>query len=162
MDNGKLSESDGLADVGGVYPTLIVDGVPIAEGTLDTPEVHVTLHRAPTTTALDEVVRHRPACVGTYEDDVCLISLTKESTLAHLKETSRIVAHQFDETFQRQHTLIYEAARAQPPSFWDTRCGAWSVPMTAMRPSLRASRRASRSCSVLTAGLHLIRVPKAL
>ena len=100
MDNGKLSESNGLADVGGVYPTLIVDGVPIAEGTLDAPKIHVTLHRTPTAATLDQVVRHRPACVGTYEDDVCLISLTEEATLTYLEETGRIVTHQFDETFQ--------------------------------------------------------------
>ena len=94
-----LSESDGLADIGGVYPTLMVNGVSIAEGTFDAPKIHVPLHRTPAATTLDEVVRHRPACVGTNEDDVCLITLTKETTLAHLEETSRIVAHQFDETF---------------------------------------------------------------
>ena len=108
MDNGKLSEGDWLADVGGIYPTLMVNGMSIAEGSFDTPEVHVTFHRTPTATALDDVVRHRPACVGTDEDNVCLISLTEEATLAHFEETGRIMAHQFDETFQGQHTLIYE------------------------------------------------------
>ena len=80
----------------------------ITESSFDTPKVHVTFHRTPTTTALDEVVRHRPACIGTNEDDVCLITLTEEATLAHLKETGRIMAHQLDEKFQGQHTLIYE------------------------------------------------------
>ena len=80
----------------------------IAEGTLDAPKIHVTLHRTPTAATLDQVVRHRPACVGAYEDDVCLIPLTEESTLAHLEETGRIMAHQYDETLQRQHTLVYE------------------------------------------------------
>ena len=108
MDNGKLTESDWLANIGGVYPTLTVDGMSVAEGAFDAPEVHVTLHRTPATAALDQVVRHRPASVGTYEDDVCLIPLTEESTLAHLKETRRIVAHQFDETLQRQYTLVYK------------------------------------------------------
>ena len=103
-----LSEGDGLADVGGVYPTLIVDSMAIAEGSFDTPEIHVTLHRTPAATALDEIVRHRPAGVGTDEDDVCLITLTEEATLAYLEETGRIMAHQFDETFKRQYTLIYE------------------------------------------------------
>ena len=97
-----------MADVGGIYPTLMVNGMTIAEGSFDTPKVHVTFHRTPTTTALDEVVRHRPACIGTDEDDVCLITLTEEATLAYLEETGWIMAHQFDETFKGQYTLIYE------------------------------------------------------
>ena len=89
-----LSEGDGLADVGRVYLTVTVDSMAVAEGSFDTPEIDVALHRTPAATALDEVVRHRPAGVGTDEDDVCLITLTEEATLAHLEETGRIVTHQ--------------------------------------------------------------------
>ena len=95
-----LSEGDGLADVGGVCPALVINRMAVAEGAFDTPEIHVALHRTPAATTLDEVVRHRPAGVGTDEDDVCLITLTEEATLAHLEETGRIVTHQLDKTLQ--------------------------------------------------------------
>ena len=89
-----------MADVGGVYPTLIKDSMTITEGSFDAPEIHVTLHRTPTATTLDNVVRHRPTSIGTDEDNVCLIALTEETALAYLEETGWIMAHQFDETFQ--------------------------------------------------------------
>jgi hypothetical protein len=108
VERGMLSEGDGLGDVGGIYPTLLIDSMPIAEGTFDTPEIHVSLHRAPSATALDQVVRHRPTSIRTDEDNICLISLSEESTIPDLKETGRIVAHQFDKTLEGQHTLINE------------------------------------------------------
>ena len=97
-----------MADVGSVYPTLMVNSMTITEGSFDAPEIHVTLHRTPTATALDNVVRHCPTSIGTDEDNVCLIALTEETALAYLEETGWIMAHQFDETFKRQYTLIYE------------------------------------------------------
>ena len=103
-----LSEGDGLANVGGVYPTLFIDGMTIAESSFDAPKIHVTFHRAPTTTALDEVVCHRPARVGTYHHDISLITLTEEATLAHLEKTGRVMTHQFDKTLEREYTLIHK------------------------------------------------------
>ena len=52
-----------------------------------------------------------------------------------------------------------EAALAQPPILSVTRCGAWSVATTAIRPSVSAARKASRSARAFTAGLHFIWVP---
>lgn len=88
--------------------TLVVDGMSVAEGALDPPEIHMALHRTPATTALYEVLGDDPACIRTNKDEVCLIALTEETTPAYLEETGRMMTHQFDETFQRQYTLIDE------------------------------------------------------
>ena len=60
----------------------------------------------------------------------------------------------------RKDNRIPEAAFMHPPSLSESRWGAWSVPITSMRPSVSAWRRAARSVSLLTAGLHLMRVPR--
>ena len=110
-----LAEGDGLGEVGGVdmaigaeRTSMVVDGMAVAEGALDTPEEHVTLHGTPATTTLDEVFGDCPTCVGTDDDNIGLITLAKETSLTYLEETGRIMTHEFDETFQRENTLIDE------------------------------------------------------
>jgi hypothetical protein len=104
----KLSESDGLADIGGIYPTLLIDGMPVAKRTLHPPEIHVALHGTPTTAALDTVFRHNPASIRTDNHYIRLITLSDEPTLAHFEETGRIMAHQFNQAFKRKHPLIHK------------------------------------------------------
>ena len=87
---------------------MVVDGVAVAEGALDTPEVHVTFHRTPATTTLDQVFGDGPTSVGTNENDIGLISLTEESTIPDLEETGGIMTHEFHETFKRENTLVDE------------------------------------------------------
>ena len=82
------------------------------------------------------------------------ISSTTRSTLKTPSSASPSIAGSENCTIG-----IPDAARAQPPSLCDNRCGAWSVATVAIRPSARATRRAARSSAVLMAGLHLIRVP---
>ena len=85
-----------------------VDGVAVAEGAVDAPEEHVTLHGTPATTTLDEVFGDCPTGIGTDDDDVGLIALTKETTTAHLEETGGIVTHEFDKTLKREDSLVDE------------------------------------------------------
>lgn len=80
----------------------------VAEGALDTPKEHVTLHRTPATTTLDQVFGDGPACVRTNHDNIGLITLTEEASLTYLEETGRIVTHELDKTLERENTLVDE------------------------------------------------------
>jgi hypothetical protein len=108
VEREMLAEGDGLADVGGVDMTLGIDSMTIAEGALDAPEIHVTLHRTPAATTLDQVLSDSPTRIGTDDDDIGLITLTEEATLAHFEETGRIMTHQLDKTLHSEYPLIYE------------------------------------------------------
>ena len=85
-----------------------VDGVAVAEGAIDAPEVHVTLHGTPGTTALNQGFGDGPTGVGTDDHDVGLIALAEETTIADFEKTSRVVTHEFDKTFEREYALVDE------------------------------------------------------
>ena len=104
----ELTERDGLGEVGGINLTIGVDGVAVAEGAIDAPEVHVTIHGTPATTALNQGFGDGPTSVGTDNHDVGLITLAEETTIADFEKSSRVVTHQFDKTFEREDTLIDE------------------------------------------------------
>ena len=99
MNNEKLAEGDGLADVGGVYNTISIYRMTIAEGALHAPEKHMPLHRTPATLALDNALGADPSRIWTHQHQVGLIALTDKTTMADFEETGRIVTHQLHKTF---------------------------------------------------------------
>ena len=104
----RSTEEDWGANVGCINFAIGVDGVAVAEGAIDAPEVHVTLHGTPATTALNQGFGDGPTGVGTDDHDVGLVTLAKKTTIADFEKSSRVVTHEFDKTFEREYALVDE------------------------------------------------------
>jgi hypothetical protein len=95
-----MTESDRLADKGGVNDTIGIDAVAVAEGALYTPLILVALHRTPAALTLDEVWGDSPRRMWTDDDEVGTIALADEAATLDAKEAGGIVAHQVYQPFQ--------------------------------------------------------------
>ena len=80
----------------------------VAEGLLHLPLVFVSLHRAPLALALNHLLGHLPWRLRSDNDDICLVSLAKESSLAYLEELGWLMCHQLYHSFDGEHAFVHQ------------------------------------------------------
>ena len=88
-----MIKGNGLAYVGIVNAPLFIDSMTITECTFHLPLIVVTLHRAPSALAQNDIFSNPPRRMRTYDNHVGLVTLAKESTPFDTKQTSWMVTH---------------------------------------------------------------------
>ena len=159
-----------LTTISSIKSTLVVDQVTIAEGLLHLPLIFMSLHRTPLALALDDILCNGPWRMRLHDDDICLIPLRRKPRWATRRaEPADVPSAQPSvrwvstpsstsssmETSENCTIGIPEAALAHPPAYPSTSCGAWSVPIVAMVPSLSALQQGITVCQGLDGRIAL-------
>jgi hypothetical protein len=103
-----MRESDGLAKDIGRNVTIGINRLTIAQGTFYAPLILVSLNWAPATFAENDIIGNCPRTLGAYNSDVGSIAWPQEATLLDAKQTSRIMAHQLNQSLNGKHALVNE------------------------------------------------------